>query len=432
MSARLGGHLGGWGLALALGLLCGCGERLPVAGPSYPGGVPNERPPGAETSRGGRITRRDDPVLDGLRWLAAHQCSDGQWDPEGFASWCDGRQHRQTSDDDAGLAQHDVAATALALLALLGAGYTERGDHQFALVVRRGLRWLRAQQAPTGLITTHGHPTWMWDHALATLALVQAYGLTESGPLIEPAGRALNALSRERDAGGVWRYGTRAGGLEESLTLWAVMPILSAKHIQNDAVRRGKSVSLNVDTAAIEAARAWLANNTDSASGLLTLGHAATGSRELPGSDPLTLGALGLLVRAMDCQDGRAEGPFKRGLQSLDAQAPKRRGTPEDPDDLVWWAGTQVAFLGGGGPWQRWDAALQAEVTAAQARGEDICKVRGSWAPQGATGRLGGRVVASALLTMSHELYYRYDRQLFPCPPPLEPLTSAAGSAPSK
>src|SRR5262245_55377843 len=83
---------------------------------------------------------RDDALADELRWLAAHQSDDGRWESAGFGAWCNGRRVQGEGPDGAGGALHDVGLTGLALLNFLASGYTHRGDHAFAKVVRNGLR----------------------------------------------------------------------------------------------------------------------------------------------------------------------------------------------------------------------------------------------------------------------------------------------------
>ncbi|MHC5042557.1 MAG: hypothetical protein ACYTGI_09310 [Planctomycetota bacterium] len=82
-------------------------------------------------------------VLDGLKWLADHQDvrDDGRWDCDDFM------KHDPADDkcDGPGSALHDIGVSGLALLAFLGADYTDRGTHPFARHVRKGLRFLTAR-----------------------------------------------------------------------------------------------------------------------------------------------------------------------------------------------------------------------------------------------------------------------------------------------
>ena len=59
-----------------------------------------------------------EPLLDALTWLAAHQRPDGRWTQEGARD-------------------QEIGVTGLALSAFLGAGFTNRGNHDYAKVDTR-------------------------------------------------------------------------------------------------------------------------------------------------------------------------------------------------------------------------------------------------------------------------------------------------------
>ena len=62
-------------------------------------------------------------------------------------------------------------------------------------------------------------------------------------------------------------------------------------------------------------------------------------------------------------------------------------------------------FSGRANDWQRWNAALQAELLARQ-RWDGTAA--GSYDPDDLWGGYGGRVYSTALATLSLEVYYRY------------------------
>jgi|GEM_PF-4852216 len=370
--------------------------------------------------------RKQDAVGMALSWLAAHQHEDGHWDPADYGDWCWGKRVEALPSTEKGLAEHEVGVTSLALLAFLGAGYTHRGDHAHATVVQRGFRWLTQMQGTEGHIITRAHPTWLWDHAAATLALVEITALTESPLWRRGARQALGALSAERAAGaGVWGYPVAHGGTEESLTLWAALPLLRVKNLHDVALRTARVAPFEVDEPALASIRAWLERATEPATGWCVLGAPPHAAEEVPGGSPLALAALALLVRTLDCQDPKAEGWLKRGLESLARHPPSWDPTVGPADAVCWWAGVHSAFHAQEPGWRVWDAAIQSHLVAHQGAGEDPCAVRGSWAPSGAVGRLGGRVATTALLTLAMCTYFRYDSILDPCIPQPSPGTTA-------
>ena len=79
--------------------------------------------------------------------------------------------------DGGGVAHHDVGVTGLALLAFLGEGSTMRGG-KYRDNVRRGVKWLISQQGEDGLFGTNATGDYIYDHAIAALAMCEAYGLS--------------------------------------------------------------------------------------------------------------------------------------------------------------------------------------------------------------------------------------------------------------
>jgi hypothetical protein len=90
--------------------------------------------------RGGGSAETEDAVEQGLIWLSKQQRSDGSW------SLKDGYK-------DGGVHENTVAATAMALNAFLGAGYSQL-EGKYAGNVQRGLKYLIGLQNEEGFFTT--------------------------------------------------------------------------------------------------------------------------------------------------------------------------------------------------------------------------------------------------------------------------------------
>lgn len=130
--------------------------------------------------------------------------------------------------------EYRTGVTALAVLAFLGAGYSHLSKDVydgacFGDVLRRGLQWLLAQQDAEGRVgpASAGKP--LYNHAIAALALSEAYGLTGSPLFVENAQRAIDFLVAAQNAGKGWRYSPRSGESDTSVTGWAVMALKSAE-----------------------------------------------------------------------------------------------------------------------------------------------------------------------------------------------------------
>ncbi|MCX7886085.1 MAG: terpene cyclase/mutase family protein [Verrucomicrobiae bacterium] len=142
-----------------------------------------------------------------LGWLRAQQRSNGSW-----------------SDN--------VALNALPMLAMLSAGQIP-GVRPYDSPLDRGLRFLLRQQAPDGAFTAGGGM--MYGHALATLLLAEAAGMTGEDRFVRPAlQRAVTLILRaqavekgEFHAGG-WRYEPTSTDSDLSITVWQVIALRAA------------------------------------------------------------------------------------------------------------------------------------------------------------------------------------------------------------
>src|SRR6185295_15657099 len=215
----------------------------------YPGGRP--------------LCRLGSAQVQSLVWLARHQNPDGGWSASGFAFCCD-----RGSCSGAGDPAFDTGVTGLSLLAFLGAGYSQLSKDQLidkqdlrrelhpGAVVKKGLQWLLARQDAEGCIGPPG-PRFLYNHAIATLALCEAYGMTAAQPLHEPAQKAVDFLVAAQNPGAGWRYGVRGGESDTSVTAWAVMALKSAE-----------LSGLTFPQSAYEGAVSWLNRVTSTASGV--------------------------------------------------------------------------------------------------------------------------------------------------------------------
>ena len=150
-------------------------------------------------SAGGQLT--EPAIENGLEYFSHTQFSDGHWSlhelPEGVAA----------DPASLGSLHADTAATGLALLTYLGAGYTHQ-DEKYRDVVRRGVEWLVKHQQPDGDLSYHGSdpaydptndPTHYYSHGIATMALCEAYGMTQDRELREPAQKAIDFIVKSQD-----------------------------------------------------------------------------------------------------------------------------------------------------------------------------------------------------------------------------------------
>ena len=173
-------------------------------------------------------------VAMGLRWLALHQAQDGHWSFREFHKHArtepfPGGKIFEDTCQNRGNSSEDTGATGLALLPFLGAGITQKVPKEkqtvdYHATVLAGLTYLMKRQNKEG-----AYADGAYSHAIATIAMCEAFGLTNDPLLKVSSQRALdNIFSRQDPAGGGWRYGAREAG-DMSVTGWMLMAIKSGQ-----------------------------------------------------------------------------------------------------------------------------------------------------------------------------------------------------------
>jgi hypothetical protein len=309
-------------------------------------------------------------VERGLRWLAAHQEYDGAWRFDHRGGPCRGMCR------DHGSAATTTGATAVALLAFLGAGYTHEGG-EYERVVRDGIYYLKGRMldTPRGGDLQEGT---MYAQGLATIALAEAYAMTGDKDLGLVAQSALDFVLYAQDrSGGGWRYSPGQPG-DLTVTGWQFM-----------AVKSGEMAYLIVPAQSVIDANRFL-DQVQSRDGAL-YGY------QTPGDGQATT-AIGLLCRMYGGWQ-RDRPALKAGVAQLLKWGPSR-------DDIYYnYYATQVLRHFGGDEWERWNMAHRDPLIAMQAtQGHES----GSWYLPGVHCQPGGRLLSTALAVMTLEVYYRY------------------------
>jgi hypothetical protein len=352
---------------------------------------------------------------EALRWLAAHQSPDGGWEAAGFNRWFDGKPVSGPGPDGLGKAQYDAGVTGLALLAFLGAGHTNRGDHPFAKVVQNGLRYLKTVQDPEGCFgpRTSGH--YVYNHAVAALAMVEAYGMTMSAIHKAPAQKALDFIALARNPYFAWRYGVKPGENDTSVTGWMMMALKSAKLVNEAEQRAGRPAPLVVDEDAFDGIRTWVDKMTDPDTG--RAGYVQRGSGPARPSDLVdrfpaekseSMTAVAVLARVFLGEDPKKSEVVRKGAALCSALPPVWNPGDGSVDMYYWYYATLAMFQVGGDAWRKWSAAIEPSMVASQRRDTDFSMYRGSWDPVDPWGLDGGRVYATAVMAMCLEVHYRY------------------------
>jgi len=393
----------------------------PAAAPSIrpPTGIePAEKRPAASQPVI-RPTTASEAVKRALAWLAAHQAPSGAWQAAGFADWCNGKPilGEKLSPDGRGKALYDPGVTGLALLAFLGAGHTSQGQSPYAGAVKRGLRYLKTIQDEEGCFGPRSSQQFIYNHAAASLAMIEAYGMTRSPILQASAQRALDFIAAARNPYLGWRYGMRPGDNDTSVTTWMAMCIKSALSVNESDERAGREPALRVDPGAMKGALSWIEKVTDPDYGNVGYVQRGTGSARpralidrFPSQKTEAMTAAGILVRILAGQDPKKTPLIQKGAAVIDKLPPVWNPTDGSIDMYYWYYGTLAMFQVGGTHWRNWSSALNRAVVKNQRLDGGVCSYRGSWDPIGPWGMDGGRVFSTALLCLCCETQARYAR----------------------
>ena len=319
--------------------------------------------------RGG-TPRSEAAVERGLRWLMAQQHEDGSWsfDHRGGSP---GTQYRNPGTEPS-----TTAATGLALLPFLGAGYTHVGG-EYQDVVARGLYYLnnRALMTPQGADLREGT---MYAQGIGTLAVCEAHVMTGDPGLKGLAQRAIDFIVYAQDKkGGGWRYTPGEPG-DTTVTGWQLM-----------SLRSGRAAGLNVPSTTLFSAQRFLDG--------VAVDQGARYGYMTPTPKPSTT-SIGLLCR-MYTGWGRENPALRRGIDYLDQWRPSK-------SDLYYdYYATQVMNHFGGPKWNRWNTAMRDYLVETQ---DTEGLENGSWYFPDPSGDKGGRLYNTAMAVMILEVYYRY------------------------
>ena len=338
-------------------------------------------------------------VEDALVWLASHQYPDGGWsmnmndpgDPlfNRPACPCEGRC-TGSSSEHLDLKRH--AATGLALLCFLGAGYTHQ-EGKYKDTVYRALAFLMdtmrdSQEDPTdprrpGQFSSGISRHLMYEQGIATFAICEALQMTKDPLLKESCQRAIDYVLNAEHYGGSWGYQPRTVG-DLSIVGWQVMALRSA--VSSDLIVNRHGIA-HVDE---------FLNTQMSSDGS---GYGYRSPKPTP-----TMTAIGILMRLY--RGWQPDEPrIQRGVRSLFESQPSK-------NDLYFnYYATQVIFYSKSPYFPKWNQAMREYLIATQNHDTSSHEF-GSWYFDGeVTARsnsVGGRLYCTAMATLTLEVYYRY------------------------
>ena len=315
-------------------------------------------------------------VLGGLRWLKKTQNQDGSWGDE-----------------------YKASMTGLSLLAFLGHG-EDQTSPEFGPAVGGAVEWLRvAGRDFEGRLslTKDGWGSGMgavYEHAIATYALADYYGLTGDARVEPLLRQAIGHIVAGQAPDGGWNYGyAKKPNSDTSVSGWQIQALISAHHSR--LVIKGVDEAL--DKAMVNFKRVHSEDGN--------FHYQKLGDR----GDNSSLAGVGALCSAV-WHTGGSERLGNKGAKFL--LESNRRGLDyrsETADLYAWYYHAQACSAVGGTPWTKWNRLFRDVIVNAQSP-------EGNWPPtQGRSpgGELqrkpdgAGPVYRTALCVLMLETYYR-------------------------
>ncbi|MCC7509430.1 MAG: terpene cyclase/mutase family protein [Planctomycetes bacterium] len=377
------------------------------------------------TAKGGGGRPHDNRVLAALTWLKDHQNFRGHWSATTFSD--DSRRANAAKtynidwvsvgapDGDKGWeSSGDIGLTGLALLAFAGAGNSHlSGD--FKETIRYGMAYLKKVQSNDGCFGAKEDDHFVYNHAIATMAMAEIFGLSGDTDVKPIADKAVEFILKAQNPGMGWRYGVQPGVNDSSVTGWMVMALKSAK-----------TAGLDVDTSkSFSDAADWFKMVTVDVNGYPKTGYDAPGSNNArlrnasdyehnPSMDAIYITSM-LWTGKADLND--------RVVKSLARVCVEQSYLPTWDRDRVdyyyWYMASMALYQVGGSTWAAWEKAMSRTLLDNQ-RGwhatdkrkghitKDILDEHGSWDAVDAWGQAGGRVYSTAINCLTLQTYYRY------------------------
>lgn len=327
-------------------------------------------------AEGGGTKQSEDAVERGLRWLQAHQNPDGSWLFDFEQGPCRGKC------GDSGRYASPIPSTALALLAFLGHGETQR-EGEYQDTVKKGLYYLCGKMSISenggSLMESDGKG--MYSHGLSAIAICEAYAMTREKELENYAQHAIDFIVSAQDKrGGGWRYTPGMPG-DTTVSGWQIM-----------ALKSGQMAYLRVPQDTIHRATKFL-DSVESKQGA----QYQYQPRVKEGKE-LTTTSVGLLCRLYTGWPLDHPG-IPEGVQTLSRNGPS-------PNNMYFdYYATQVLHQWGGPEWQEWNYRMRDYLVRTQA---NAGHESGSWNFNGSWTSEGGRLYNTALAIMILEVYYRH------------------------
>lgn len=318
-------------------------------------------------------------VDSALTWLALHQEPDGMYICSKYGGGPEG----------------DLASTALAALAFMGAGNTIRkGEYRRNVV--KCIEAIMRKQADNGRI---GPGLSLYSHSISTIALCEAVGRARDERIGAAAQKAVTFCEKSTAADGGWRYQPKSDVSDMSVTSWFIQALKTAKLAQ-----------MKFDESVFAQALTFVDVATDQGAGKDSAGFVVYCPKEAQqnaqGNAWPALTCASMVIRQFHGMG------VKNHILIKGAEGTKQNPPNWNQKNFYYWYYATYAMHNMGGEYRIWwNQRIRDVLLPNQARKDDNA---GSWDPQGDTWaqNRGGRVYTTALGALCLEVYYRYSDSL--------------------
>lgn len=379
-------------------------------------------------TRFGGDARISQSIENGLKYLAKTQMPDGRW----CFHFVQPNANIPPSIQQNGELQCDTGATALALLAMLGAGYTH-ADGPYKEEIAKGLDFLLRNQllnvVGANLDPNVGLPIYnketdlhsgsrSYAHAMATIALCEAYGLTQDKKYLPAAENAVRyIISTQNQRLGGWRYESPDGfgkpheESDTSSTGWQVMALRSAL--------AAKVLPAGEIQPSLARVQKWLDKAVNSKTGRFMYNpYEVRGESEIDYADwnktTPAMTAEGLFIQKCIAPEKSISPQL---ISYLMENAPGRKNEDGYQRDVYYWYyATALQFAQGGDSWLQWQSMVMPYLRDSQMPINH--PLGGSWSSYQISNKqkvnidkwsnLGGRHYVTCMSLMIMEIYARH------------------------
>ena len=263
-------------------------------------------------------------------------------------------------------------------MSMLGAGYTQRTG-PYKTEVRMGLDYLlkKLKVGPHGGSLIQGE-SGMYSHAIATIAICEAYIMTRDTSLIDTIDEARRFIESAQHKKGGWRYipGTKG---DMTVTAWQIMALKSCE------MAGFKTGELTWDRAES------FINSLGTSDGQYCYQH--------PDQRPRTTTAVGLLSK-MYLGEALENDQLEMSAQILAQEKPSKT------DMYFNYYATLVLSHRQDAAWDEWNVELRDYLVNTQDNSNTHQSGSRYFADK--HGKVGGRLYTTAMAVMTLEVYYRY------------------------